>query len=71
MRKKTQEAYEKVLIEFARIAATQLEKVSKVIIRKIKLKKKTHLIIILNCFSLISKYKLKKGLKIWIKKIMY
>ena len=33
MRKKTQEAYEKVLIEFARIAAIQLEKVSKVIIR--------------------------------------
>ena len=70
MRKKTQEVYEKVLIEFARIAATQVEKVSKVIIRKIKLKK-THVIIILNCFSLISKYKLKKGLKIWIKEIMY
>ena len=70
MRKKTQEAYEKVLIEFARIAATQLEKLSKVIIRKIKLKK-THLIIILNCFSLIFKYKLKKGLKIWTKEIMY
>ena len=46
MRKKTREAYEKVLIEFARIAATQLEKVSKVIIRKIKFKKKTHSIII-------------------------
>ena len=41
MRKKTREAYEKVLIEFARIAATQLEKVSKVIIRKIKLRKNT------------------------------
>ena len=40
MHKKNQEAYEKVLLEFSRIAATQLEKVSKVIIRKIKLKKK-------------------------------